>query len=131
MFLYESCPTESSQELIEHNVQSPIKFYRTLFDARRSRKHQEFRLGTPSARGPYGPSLATKQFCGIIPLLEMRGRTVAGALVSILMNIPGLLLDVIHQQILPQRIRRGEVSLPAAKLGNFLHEMHEAVMAGQ
>jgi hypothetical protein len=38
---------------------------------------------------------------------------------------------VIHQQILAQRIRRGEVSLPAAHLRDFLNELNQAVVRGE
>ena len=46
-------------------------------------------------------------------------------------NIPGLLTDVIHQKVLPERVRRREVGLAAAKLRDFLHEVNEAVIAGK
>src|SRR5580704_16125123 len=47
------------------------------------------------------------------------------------MNIPGLLLHVIHQQVLSKRVRSSEVSLPAAKLSNLLHKMHQAIITSQ
>src|SRR5580704_8893880 len=48
-----------------------------------------------------------------------------------LVNIASFLSDVIHQQVLPKRVRRGEIGLAAAKFGNFLHEVDEAVITGK
>jgi hypothetical protein len=39
------------------------------------------------------------------------------------MDLLGFALHVIHQQVLPQRVRRGEVGLAAAHFRDFLDEM--------
>src|ERR1700730_10293460 len=48
-----------------------------------------------------------------------------------LMDVARLFPDVIHQQVLAQRVRRGEIGFAAAELGNFLHEVDQAVVAGE
>src|ERR1700677_4860038 len=48
-----------------------------------------------------------------------------------LVNVAGLLADIIHQQILAEGIGSGEIGLAAAKFGNFLDEVHQAVVAGE
>ena len=45
--------------------------------------------------------------------------------------VPRLAVHVVHQQILAQRVGRGEIRLAAADLGHLLHEIHQAVIAGQ
>src|SRR5215831_16469892 len=48
-----------------------------------------------------------------------------------LMNMPRLAAYIIHQQILAERVGRGEVSFPAAKLRNLLDEVDQVVIASQ
>src|SRR5580693_6256461 len=48
-----------------------------------------------------------------------------------LVNIAGLLADVIHEQVLAEGVWSGEIGFAAAKLGNFLYEMYQAVVAGE
>ena len=43
---------------------------------------------------------------------------------SCLMHRPRLPVHVVHQQILPERVRCREVCLPPAHLGHLLHELH-------
>ena len=47
------------------------------------------------------------------------------------MDGPRLAVHVIHQEILPQVVRRGEVRFSAAQLGHLLDELHESVIAGE
>lgn len=47
------------------------------------------------------------------------------------MHRPRLPVHVIHQQILPQIVRGGEVRLAAADFGDLLNEVHQPVVAGQ
>ena len=45
--------------------------------------------------------------------------------------VAGLALHVVHQQVLPEGIGSGEVSLAATQLGDFLDGVHQAVVGGQ
>ena len=45
-----------------------------------------------------------------------------------LVDVLDLLLHVIHQQVLPKGIRRGEVSLAAANFRHLLHEVNQAII---
>src|SRR5580700_4482141 len=45
------------------------------------------------------------------------------------MNVASLLTDVIHQEVLPERVGSSEVGLAAAKFSNLLDEMDQAVVA--
>src|SRR5690349_17256789 len=60
-------------------------------------------------------------------LMHLRGQTGTRWLV----DRTCLAIHVVHQQVLPQRVWRGEVRLAAAELGNLLDELHQAVIAGQ
>ena len=46
-------------------------------------------------------------------------------------DLLGFALHVIHQQILAEGVRRGEVGLAAAHFRDFLDEVDEAVIAGE
>src|ERR1700733_13327582 len=46
-------------------------------------------------------------------------------------DVSRLLSDIIHQKILAERVRRGEVGLAAAELRDFLHEVDQAVITGE
>src|SRR5580704_11203383 len=46
-----------------------------------------------------------------------------------LVDVAGLASNVIHQKILTQRVGSSEVGFPTAKLRDFLHEMHQAIVA--
>src|SRR5690348_14744376 len=46
-------------------------------------------------------------------------------------NVFGFFLEVIHEEILAEGVWRGEVGFAAAKLGDFLDEVNEAVVAGE
>ena len=48
-----------------------------------------------------------------------------------LMNVAGLFADVIHQQVLAEGVRSGEICFAAAELGDFLDEVDQAVVAGE
>src|ERR1035438_9083316 len=48
-----------------------------------------------------------------------------------LVDLPRFALHVIHEQVLPQGIGRGEVGFAATHLRDFLNEVHQAVVAGQ
>ena len=45
------------------------------------------------------------------------------------MNRPRLAVHVVHQQVLAQRVGRGEIRFAAAQLGHLLDEIHQAVKA--
>ena len=45
------------------------------------------------------------------------------------MNRPRLAIHIVHQQILPEVYGRREVRLAAAKFGDLLNELHQAVVA--
>ena len=47
------------------------------------------------------------------------------------MDLLGFALHVVHQQVLAKCIGRGEVGFAAAHFGDFLHEVHQAVISGQ
>src|ERR1700730_2687727 len=47
------------------------------------------------------------------------------------MNGAGFALHIIHQEILTQIVGRGEVGFALAHLGDFLHELDEAVVRGE
>ena len=49
----------------------------------------------------------------------------------LLVNSFGLPGHVIHQQVLAEGVRSGEVSFAAAHLRHLLHKLHQAVVAGQ
>src|SRR5579863_6416650 len=48
-----------------------------------------------------------------------------------LMNVAGFAADIIHEQVLAKGVWRGEVGFAAAELGDLLHEVDEAVVAGE
>src|SRR4051794_16350055 len=58
-------------------------------------------------------------------------RLAGGGLGERLVNGLGFARHVVHQQILPKRIGSGEVRLAAAHLGDFLHELYQAIIRGQ
>jgi len=41
-----------------------------------------------------------------------------------LMDVARLVANIVHQQVLPERVGSGEVGFPAAKLRHLLHEVH-------
>ena len=41
-----------------------------------------------------------------------------------LVDVARFAANVVHQQVLPERVGSGEVGFPAAKLRHFLHEVH-------
>ena len=47
------------------------------------------------------------------------------------MDGPRFAIHVVHQQVLPQVVGRGEVRLAAAELRDFLDGLHRAVVAGE
>ena len=47
------------------------------------------------------------------------------------MDVAGFLSYVIHQQVLAKRVGRGEIGFAAAEFGDFLHEVDQAVIAGE
>src|SRR5882672_12291261 len=48
-----------------------------------------------------------------------------------LMNRLRLLVHVVHQDVLPERVRRREVRLALADVGDAAHEAHQIVVAGE
>src|SRR5208282_5960181 len=46
-----------------------------------------------------------------------------------LVNVAGLFADVIHQQVLAEGVRSGEIRFAAAELSHFLDEVDQAVVA--
>src|ERR1700719_708759 len=48
-----------------------------------------------------------------------------------LVDVAGLTANVIHQQVLAKRIGRREIRLATAQLRYFLHEMNQAIVAGE
>src|SRR5262249_34085750 len=50
---------------------------------------------------------------------------------AISVNRLGLLVHVVHQHVLPERVRRREVCLALADVGDAADEAHEIVVAGQ
>ena len=47
------------------------------------------------------------------------------------MNLFGFAGHVVHEEILAEGVGSGEVGLAAAKLGDFLHEVDQVVIAGK
>jgi len=62
--------------------------------------------------------------------MEDRGETFKGytSNLTVSMNRLGFSRHVIHQQILAERVRRGEVGFAAAHFRYFLHELHQAII---
>ncbi len=77
----------------------------------------DYQRTLPSVR--YGPKT-----CGSVELSYY----LISARWNLLVDRLGLPRHVIHQQVLPQRVGRGEVGFAAAHLGDFLDELHQAII---
>ncbi len=44
------------------------------------------------------------------------------------MDVFDFLLHIIHEQVLPESVRRGEVGFAAAEFGDLLDKVHEAIV---